>query len=76
MAVIPHDINVLKAQSQFVPYTSLKPKSEATKEFHKLASSISGIKYKKNNLKDILRKFKPKPQEINRIIYYQKIFQE
>jgi MinD-like ATPase involved in chromosome partitioning or flagellar assembly len=75
MAVIPHDINVLKAQANFTPYTTHKPKSEATREFEKLASSISGEKYTSTkNLKDFFINLKPKPQEMNRIIYYEKIF--
>ncbi len=73
MAVIPHDTNVLKALSEFTPYTSYKPKSQGSEEYRKLASLVLGEKYNPG-----LRRFfgwiSPRRQEINRQLYYQRAF--
>lgn len=73
MAVIPHDINVLRALSESTPSTSYMPKSEASVEYKKLAATLIGEKYKPFNLKNFL-KITPKRQEINREIFYERVF--
>lgn len=72
MAVIPHDINVLKALSEFQPSTSYKPKSKGSKEFKKLAAVLIG---EKENSSSFRKMFKPpKRQDINREIFYNRVF--
>ncbi len=73
MAVIPHDVNILKALSNFIPSTTYKPKSDASREYKKLAATLIGEKYKKPKFKDIFMRT-PKRHEINREIYYERIF--
>lgn len=72
MAVIPHDVNILKALSEFTPSTKYKPKSPASKEYKKLAATLIGEKYTGRKF-NFLRKT-PKRHEINREIYYERIF--
>lgn len=74
MAVIPHDINVLRALSEFTPSTLYKPNSEGSVEYKKLAATIIGEKYKQRRLKDFFMKITPKRQDINREIYYPRVF--
>ena len=74
MAVIPHDINVLKAQSKFKTSTKHKPKSEVTDEFKRLAATLLGEKHKPIKLKRMFRWLKPKRQDINRTIFYESLF--
>lgn len=73
MAVIPHDSNVLKALSEFTPYTSFKPRSSGSEEFNKLASLVLGEKYNPG-LKRFFGWISPQRQEINRQLYYQRVF--
>tara|TARA_Y100000310_G_scaffold65418_1_gene60927 strand:+ start:752 stop:1543 length:792 start_codon:yes stop_codon:yes gene_type:complete len=73
MAVIPHDINVLKSVSSFMPLTSHKPKSKASIEYKKLAGTLIGEKYKPFSLKNFF-KITPKKHEINREIFYKNYF--
>jgi septum site-determining protein MinD len=74
MAVVPHDINILKAQAQFTPVTNYKPKSEASQEYRKLAASLIGEKYKCGKFGDLFRRITPRRQDINREIFYQRVF--
>lgn len=74
LAVIPHDVNVLKALWSMEPYTSHKPKSPGSVEFRKLAAVLVGEKYKQKSLKDFFRNLTPKRQEINREIFYKRVF--
>lgn len=74
LAVIPHDINVLKALSEFTPSTSYKPKSKASVEYKKLAASLIGEKYKPARLKKLFGWVNPKKQEINRALFYEGVF--
>lgn len=74
MAVIPHDIKVMKALSEFKPYTQYEMKSEGTREFKKLASALVGEKYRHSHLHRFLNWVIPKKQEINRTLYYQRVF--
>jgi len=73
MAVIPHDLNVMKAQSLFMPSTSLNPHSEGSHEFRKLAATLIGEKYRPFRFKNFLR-LSPSKSEINRTIYYNRMF--
>ena len=73
MAVIPHDINVLRALSKFVPSTTYKPRSGASVEYKKLAATLIGEKYQRKMFKDLFRRT-PKRHEINREIYYERFF--
>tara|TARA_Y100000310_G_C20702899_1_gene831652 strand:- start:3238 stop:4029 length:792 start_codon:yes stop_codon:yes gene_type:complete len=73
MAVIPHDVDVLKSLSEFKPLTSHKPNSKASIEYKKLAGVLVGQKYKPFNLKNFF-KFTPKKQEINRELFYNRVF--
>ena len=75
MAVIPHDINVLKALSEFTPSTNYKPKSEASIEYKKLAAILIGEKYKPLRLRKLFGWINPRKQEINRTIFYKQIFE-
>jgi len=74
LAVIPHDLNVLRALSEFRPYTQYELKSEGTREFKKLASTLVGEKYNQTHLHRFLRWIVPKKQEINRTLFYQRVF--
>lgn len=74
MAVIPYDINILKALSKFTPSTEHKPKSEASEEYKKLAAALIGEKYKPVRLKRLFRWINPQRQDINRTIFYESVF--
>lgn len=74
LAVLPHDVNVVKSVSKYKPITRYKPRSEVSKEFMRLASSITGEKYKGIGLKDFIRSVKPKRQDVNRTCFYERVF--
>ena len=74
MAVLPHDINILKAQSKFKTHTRHKPKSEASDEIKRLAATLLGKKHKPIKMKRMFRWIKPKRQDINRTIFYEGLF--
>jgi len=74
MAVLPHDINVPKAQSMFQTHTKYKSNSEVTDEIKRLAASLLGEKHKPIKLKRMFRWLKPKRQDINRTIFYESLF--
>jgi len=73
LAVIPYDYGFIKAISSFSPLTSYNFKSKATKEFRKLAATLIGEKYKKFDLRRFL-KIAPRKEEINREIFYERVF--
>ncbi len=73
MAVIPHDINILKAQAEFTPLLEYRPKSEASQEYKKLAATLIGEKYQPFSFKNLFR-ITPKVQEINRDVFYERQF--
>lgn len=73
LAVIPYDLNVLKAVSKFTPSTSYKPNSESSLEYKKLAGILIGVKYKPKGLRKFF-KLTPKKHEINREIFYDRVF--
>ncbi len=72
MAMIPHDVNILKALSNFMPSTKYKPNSNASKEYRKLAATLIGEKYSGRRFNFL--KQTPKRHELNREIYYERIF--
>ncbi|MFC1710571.1 AAA family ATPase [Nanoarchaeota archaeon] len=76
MAVIPHDINVLKALSQFIPSTEHKPKSKASIEYKKLGAALIGQKYNPFKIRALFGKITPKRHEINREIFYESVFKK
>jgi len=74
MAVIPHDLEVLRSLSNFSPYTSNNSNSEGIIEYLKLAHLLVGEKYKeKRKLRNLFRRRVPK-QEVNRQIFYTSVF--
>ena len=73
MAVIPHDVDVLRALSKFIPSTSHKPRSAGSTEYKKLAAVLIGEKYNPFRVKNFFR-ITPKRQEINREIFYKRVF--
>src|SRR3989344_2635758 len=71
---IHHVFNILKAVSELRPYTEYKPKSEGSIEYKKLAATLIGEKYKPLGLMDLIRKLNLKKQDVNREIFYQRVF--
>lgn len=74
MAIIPHDVNFLKALSNFKPSVEFKPHSEASEEYKKLAATLIGEKYKPVRLRNMINWISPKKQDINRTIFYERVF--
>jgi septum site-determining protein MinD len=74
LAVVPHDVNVPKSQSFFIPAPYFKPNSEASIEFKKLAATLTGENYKPFRIKEIFRDISPRKQDVNRELFYQKVF--
>jgi septum site-determining protein MinD len=74
MAVIPHDLNILKSLTEFQPSTIYKPNSRASHEYKKLASAIVGEKYVPIKLRTLFRWLNPTRQDVNRTIYYEQMF--
>ncbi len=74
MAVIPHDVNVLKALSEFDTLNNYRPKSKGSEEFRKLAAILIGEKYDSPKLKRLFGWVNPEKQEINRQVYYDTVF--
>lgn len=77
LAIIPYDVNFQKALSEFTPTTKYKEKSKASIEYKKLAGTLIGKKYRDESIgskiKNLL-KIPPKKHEINREIYYHRVF--
>ena len=74
MAIIPYDINVLKSLAETTPFTSFRPKSEGSQEYRKLAATLVGEKYEPVKLKSFFRWIAPRKQDINRTIFYERVF--
>jgi len=74
MAVIPHDVHVLKSLSEFVPSTTHKPKSKGSGEYKKLAMTLTGEKPNQLKLKTFFRWINPTKQDVNREIFYERVF--
>lgn len=73
LAVIPHDLRVLKSLSSSVPFTRHHPESRGGIEYRKLAALIVGERFEPKR-KKLFRRFDPPKQEINREIFYETIF--
>jgi len=73
MAVIPHDLRVLKSLSNNVSFVDFKPNSVGAIEYRKLAALISGEKFEEKR-KNLFKRINPPKQEINREIFYEAIF--
>ena len=74
MAVIPHEVNVMEALSEFTPSTIHKPKSEGSQEYYRLAATLIGEAYEPIKLRKFFRWRNPKKQDINRTIFYRSVF--
>lgn len=77
LAVIPYDLNALKALSRMEPSTTFSPKSKGSVEYKKLASVLVGEKYEEGafNFRNFFG-LDPKQEEVNREIFYNRIFKE
>jgi len=75
LAVIPQDTNVVKSLSNFAPAFVQNPKSKGSEEYRKLAGVVVGEKYRPK-LFGFRRfmKITPKHQEVNRELYYKRVF--
>ena len=73
LAVIPHDPYFSKALSEFKPYIQVKPKSEGSQEFRKLAAVMIGEKYRPFSIKEIFKSLTPPKQEVNRELFYHSV---
>ncbi len=73
MAVIPYELSVLEAQSNFIPSVKHKPRSKGSKEYKKLAATMVGEKYNPSIWKKIFM-INPKKEEVNREILYERLF--
>ena len=74
LAVIPHDVNVLKSQSNFVPANYIRPNSEYGIEYRKFASCLAGEKYESPGILKIFKSITPKRQDVNRELFYKAVF--
>ncbi len=75
LALIPYDLNILKSLSLMESYISHKPNAKGSVEYKKLASLLVGERYGKKSLLELFKKLTPSRQEINREIFYQRIFE-
>ncbi len=75
MAVIPYEISVLEAQSNFTPSVQWKPNSKGSKEFMKLAATLIGEpdRVKTFDWRKIFG-MTPGKQEVNRQVFYERVF--
>jgi len=76
MAVVPHDMNVLKSLAEFLPVGNFKPNSGASQEYKKLAATLIGEKYKPFKLKNLIGWVNPPKEEINRQVFYSQVFKD
>ncbi len=74
LAVVPYDLNILRALYNMEPYTIYKKGSEGSVELMKLAAILTGEKYQKTRIADFFRKMVPTRQDINREIFYKGFF--
>ncbi len=74
LAVIPHDINVLRSQAHFIPSPSFRPRSDLSVEYKKLAACLAGERYNPPRIREIFRNISPGKQEINRELFYSSVF--
>ena len=76
VAVVPHDVSVPAAQSEFRPVVDHSPNSEGTEEYKRLAAAITGDQYKPVKMKSFFRWMTPKKQDVNRATFYDRVFSE
>ncbi len=76
LAVVPHDINILKAVSEFKSSIEHSPRSGSSEEFKQLAASLVGEKYKSTKMKRFFRWLTPRKHDINRLILYESMFEK
>lgn len=77
LAMIPHDINVLRSQAKFIPAPNFRPRSDVSLEFMKLAACLSGEKFDAPfRVKDLFKGVEPRKQDINRDLFYSSAFSE
>ena len=74
MAVIPYELSVLEAQSNFIPSVKHKPRSKGSKEYKRLAATMVGEKYRPSFWKRFFR-VNPKKEEVNRELFYERLFE-
>jgi MinD-like ATPase involved in chromosome partitioning or flagellar assembly len=74
LAVIPHDINMLRALSENKMFSDYKPKSKGNEEFRRLASTLIGEKYNPQGIHWFWKWKSPTHQEVNRQTYYSNVF--
>ena len=74
LAVIPHNVKVLKALFNFTPSTNYSPNSRGSIEYKKLASTLTGENYRSFELRNFLGNLVPLRQQINRDIFYHNVF--
>lgn len=74
MAVIPHDLSIMEAQSKFTSPSNHRPKSKASEEYRRLAATLVGEKYKPPKVKRFFRWINLQKQEVNRQTYYNRVF--
>ncbi|MDD5700242.1 MAG: MinD/ParA family protein [Candidatus Nanoarchaeia archaeon] len=73
LAVIPHDVDVVKSVSKFSPAFFHNPQSRGSIEYRKLAGVIIGEKYKPSFFKRLFGRV-PHRQDVNRELFYESIF--
>lgn len=76
LAVIPHDVSVLRALSEFEPSTKQNPSSKASDEYKRLACVLIGERYKDHGVRRFLRWMHPEKQEVNRVLFYENLFKD
>ena len=74
LAVIPHDVNILKALSEYTTSTSYRPNSKGSEEFKKLGAALIGERYEVSPFKRFFTWANPEKQDINRTIFYDEVF--
>ena len=74
LAVIPHDINMLRALSENKMFTDYKPRAKGSEEFRRLAATLIGEKYKPQGIHWFWKWKSPTQQEVNRQTYYSNVF--
>lgn len=77
LAVVPQDMNIVKSMSTFIPSVIQNPKSRGSEEYRKLAGVIIGEKYKPRGfLRHLKFRANPERQDVNRELFYERIFKE
>ena len=74
LAVIPYDINFLRSLANMESYITAKPNSKGSIEYKKLAATLMGEKYNQPGLMGFFGRMTPSRQEINRELFYQRMF--